>query len=98
MRGSIDNILTIYGDKLYDNAKVYQSIIGYDEILENKKISESYKNNIKLYFENKFINTYSEKYFYYLKIITASLLFTLIPLHNNDKCKSYYYLIKYLNI
>ena len=98
MRGSIDNILTIYGDKLYDIAKIYQSIIGYDEILENKKVSEYYKNNIKLYFENKFINTYSEKYFYYLKIITASLLFTLIPLHNNDKCIHYYNLITSLDI
>ena len=35
----------------------------------------------------------------YVKWITKSLLFTLIPLHNDDKCVQYYKLInnKYLS-
>ena len=98
MRGVINKTLTIYGDKMYDYAKIYQSLLGYDEILENKYISIEYKNKFLIYFEERFLNIYSDKDFYYLKIITASLLFTLIPLHNNVKCKSYYDLIKKLNI
>ena len=93
MRGTIGNIYSIYGDKLYDLAKLYQSIIGYDEILENKKISYEYKQTIKNHYENWFINIYGHNYFIYLKYITASLLFSLIPLHNNDKCYEYYKLI-----
>jgi hypothetical protein len=98
MRGFIDNKLSIYGDSLYDWAKLYQSLIGYDEILENKIISNEYKNVIIQHFEEKFIKIYSEEYLIHLKIITASLLFTLIPLHDNEKCINYYNLISLLNI
>lgn len=98
MRGKIDNTLTICGDKMYDWAKLYQSLIGYDEILENKFISIEYKKIFINYFEEYFVKTYSEESLYYLKIITASLIFTLIPLHNNEKCFKYYELISKLNI
>lgn len=94
MRGIINKTLTIYGDKMYDYAKIYQSLLGYDEILENIYVSDEYKNKFIKYFEDRFLNIFSETDFYYLKIITASLLFTLIPLHNNDKCMYYYKLIK----
>ena len=46
MRGKIEDKLTIYGDYLYDWAKIYQSIIGYDEILLSKFININYKENI----------------------------------------------------
>ena len=98
MRGKINETLTIYGDKLYDWGKLYQSLIGYDEILENKEISNNYKKTFLDHFEQKFLSYFSENDFYYLKIITASLLFSLIPLHNNDKCLKYYNLIEKLNI
>ena len=100
MRGKINNKLSIHGDKMYDWAKLYQSIIGYDEILENKIISTLYKNEFKNLFEKKFLEIYNydNNYLKYLKIITASLLFTLIPLHNNEKCNKYYELINDLNI
>lgn len=93
MRGKLDNKLTIYGDWLYDWAKIYQSLIGYDKILLNKNISEEYEKDIILTFENYFINHFSKEYFDDLKLITKSLLFTLIPLHDNDKCYKYYQLI-----
>ena len=35
---------------------------------------------------------------YYMKIITASLLFSLIPLHDNEKCFFYYNLIFEIDI
>ena len=94
MRGKVGDKLTIYGDWLYDWAKIYQSIIGYDEILLSKYINKIYKNNIIDIFKNYFINMFSEDDFENLKIITKSLLFSLIPLHNNNnKCKEYYNLL-----
>jgi hypothetical protein len=98
MRGKINKTLTIFGDKMYDYAKIYQSLLGYDEILENKYVSIEYKNKFLNYFEERFLNIYNDTDFYYLKIITMSLLFTLIPLHNNEKCIKYYELIFKLNI
>jgi len=99
MRGKIGNILTIEGDWLYDWAKLYQSLIGYDSILQSKEVSSDYFNNMIIFFTNYFISNYSEKDFNNLKTITKSLLFSLIPLHNNEKCIKYYDLIfsKYLN-
>lgn len=96
MRGKIGNQLTIYGDKFYDYAKLYQSLIGYDFILNNKSISFSYINTYVKSFESKFITLYGEEQLEYLKFLTSSLLFTLIPLHNNYKCNDYYNLIDYL--
>lgn len=97
MRGKIGNDITIYGDELYDWAKLYQSLKGYDEILEGITLNNTYKEGIIKHFENRFNEIYNNhKYLYYLRIITKSLLFTLIPLHdynNNIKCKKYYDLI-----
>ena len=48
------------------------------------------QNHFHKYIINKFDNDSFNK----IKMITNSLLFTLIPLHNNDKCIAYYELIK----
>jgi hypothetical protein len=96
MRGELGNKLTIYGDFLYDWAKLYQSLIGYDKILLDKQINEKYEKKMIEIFENKFIEIYSIKHLNNLKLITKSLLFTLIPLHNNNLCYKYYDLINEL--
>ena len=94
MRGKQGDDETIYGDWLYDYAKIYQSLIGYDEILLSKKVNEVYKNRMINFFKNYFIEKYSENDFQNLKTITDSLLFTLIPLHPRDnKLNEYYNLI-----
>lgn len=93
MRGKIGNKLSLFGDHMYDWAKLYQSLIGYDYILNDKIINNEYKNKLIDIFENYFINNFSKEKLLDLKFITASLLFTLIPLHNNDKCFKYYELI-----
>ncbi len=97
MRGKIGDQITVFGDELYDWAKLYQSLKGYDEILEGITINNTYKQSIIKHFENRFNEIYNDdKYIYYLRIITKSLLFSLIPLHdynNNIKCKKYYNLI-----
>ena len=93
MRGKLGEKLTINGDWLYDWAKIYQSIIGYDEILLSKIIDTNYKENIIHIFKKYFIDKFSKENFENLKIITKSLIFTLIPLHNNEKCIKYYKLL-----
>lgn len=95
MRGKIEDTLTIYGDFLYDWAKMYQSLIGYDEIHEEKTLSLAYKNKMVDFFEKYFEELYGAHVeFQYVKSITQSLLFSLIPLHNNAKCEQYYALIR----
>jgi len=93
MRGKIGNETTIYGDWLYDWAKLYQSLIGYDKILQEKSITEKYETELINAFKEYFINSFSVEDFENLKLITKSLLFSLIPLHNNYKCLKYYDLL-----
>ena len=93
MRGKLGDNLSIYGDWLYDWAKLYQSLLGYDEILLSKNINPLYKNSIINFFKSYFTTNFSNDDFNNLKMITKSLLFTLLPLHNNNKCAEYYTLI-----
>jgi len=48
---------------------------------------------MKDFFKKYFIELYSKEDFNNLVLITKSLLFTLIPLHDNDKCPDHYNLI-----
>ncbi len=93
MRGKIGDEFTIYGDIFYDYAKIYQSIIGYDHILMDKEIDENYINENKSFFEEFIINKYGIEYLEYVQKITISLILSLIPIHNNSKCKLFYKLI-----
>ena len=93
MRGKLGDTNTIYGDYLYDWAKLYQSLIGYDLILQDKEVSDEYKNKLIFFFETYFIELFSHSELQLVKTITKSLLFTLLPLHDNIKCKQYYNLI-----
>ena len=96
MRGKQGDELSILGDMFYDYAKIYQSLIGYDFILNDTSLSFSYIQKYINYFNEKFVEKFTIEQYSYLKYLTASLLFTLIPLHNNKKCKDYYNLIEYL--
>ena len=93
MRGYLDNDYTIFGDIMYDYGKIYQSLIGYDEILLNKKISNNYRLELITLFFDFIKENYGEVYIDIIKMITNSLLFSLIPLHANEKCIDFYNLI-----
>lgn len=93
MRGKIGNKLSINGDWLYDWSKIYQSLIGYDCILQSTSISNNYKEKMIKCFEKYFLEKYTIENFKNLKLITKSHLFSLIPLHKNNKCLDYYNLI-----
>lgn len=90
MRGKVGNQLTCYGDKYYDYAKIYQSIIGYDFILNDIEVDNHYIDTFTKYFESKF----SSKEIKLIKLITASLLFSMLPLHDFSKNK----FEKYINL
>jgi hypothetical protein len=93
MNGKLGSVLTIFGDWLYDWAKMYQSLIGYDEILDDVYLDSGYKKNMIEIFEAEFLKENTQDDLKNLKLITKSLLFSLIPLHDNDKCFEYYDLI-----
>jgi hypothetical protein len=53
MKGQVDNILTLNGDIYYDYGKLYQSILGYDLILNGQTVNGDYVNSTKHYFLEK---------------------------------------------
>ena len=95
MRGKLGDKLTIFGDIFYDYAKIYQSLIGYDEIMLNKYVPNNYKTHLINVFHDFIIQNFDVSYIEKIKYITSSLLFSLIPLHNNSNIYKLYDLIKY---
>jgi hypothetical protein len=94
VRGKLMNNNSLYGDCFYDYAKIYQSLIGYDEILLDKKVDMKYKNDLIHVFEEYIASKFGKDRIKWVKIITMSLLFTLIPLHSDiNKNKKYYELL-----
>lgn len=93
MRGRLGNELSIFGDIMYDYAKIYQSIIGYDFILYDKQIERTVLQKYKEIFQQHIIHEYGDEYLDYVINITKSLIISLIPIHNNDKCTQYFKLI-----
>ncbi|MAG28463.1 hypothetical protein CMI47_23290 [Candidatus Pacearchaeota archaeon] len=92
-RGKLGDNETIYGDIFYDYAKIYQSLLGYDFILLEKEFNERYMQEMIQYLEEHIKDKYGIKRLTAVKLITASMLFSLIPLHDNNKCEKYYGLI-----
>lgn len=96
MRGMVDTERTIFGDVIYDYAKVYQSLCGYDCILNGVDHEGPYHYKLKDYFELEFIKRFPQ-HFFWLKLITASHFLSLIPLHTDyDKQIKYLGLMKKL--
>ena len=53
MRGQIDGVLTMNGDKYYDYGKMYQSILGYDLVLNGVELNIDYLERMKELFLKK---------------------------------------------
>lgn len=86
MRGMINNEYTIWGDIIYDYAKIYQSLIGYDEIVHDTYVRLSYKQKLLDIFwkhiNNRFENDF-EKIKHNILWMTKYLLITLLSCHND---------------
>lgn len=92
MRGKLGKTLSIEGDIFYDWGKLYQSLVGYDEIMDDVQLPDSYRNEISAHFQKVFLQSYSETQFEWVKIITASLFFSLLPLHTDERKIVKYYM------
>lgn len=76
MKGSVEDLLTIGGDIYYDYGKLYQSILGYDLVLNNCESSKSdkeYIQSMKSYFLKKCLSKGLNVN--YLKYVTKGLVF-----------------------
>jgi capsule biosynthesis phosphatase len=52
MKGQLDDVCTTGGDRMYDYAKLFQSILGYDAVLYGDSLSDDYiQENTGLFFE-----------------------------------------------
>jgi len=91
----------LFGDHYYEIAKIFHSVLyDYDFIdaelyiqKDNEyKIYNNGKNDIKALFISKIEEIYSEEEIEYIKLITASLFLSMIPLHghNTSNQKMYY--------
>ncbi len=84
MRGKLGNELTRMGDIFYDLAKVYQSLLGYDYILHDREIDQDYIKPFIEYFEKCVKRVWGKDRMNWIKILTKSLLFSLVPLHKDN--------------
>lgn len=87
MKGQVDDCLTINGDIYYDYGKLYQSILGYDLILNDIEIDYDYIYTMRTYFLNKCkeLNLNID----YLNCVTKCLIFgTFSFIKENDKIKN----------
>lgn len=73
MKGEVNKVLTLNGDKYYDYGKVLQSIIGLDLLINQETYSKDYIFKMKTYFLNKCYQLGLN--IDYLKYVTKSLIF-----------------------
>jgi capsule biosynthesis phosphatase len=88
------NSFSIYGDIYYDYAKVYQSLVGFEQITSYQKTNDSYVRQKKIYFENYFKIFFGAEKLKNLKLITSSLLISLIPMQDKKKARKFMELSK----
>lgn len=97
VRGMNGESFSLYGDSNYDYAKIYQSIIGYDFILHDKPINISQITEYSKLFFSKIEELKKDPE--QIKNITKSLIFSMLPLHENfNKVKKYYELLALIDI
>jgi hypothetical protein len=85
MKGQVDGILTLNGDKYYDYGKLYQCILGFDLYMNGCKINYEYMNNLEKYFLKKCRE--NQINIDYLKAVTNSLTFGTFHAIEDDETK-----------
>jgi capsule biosynthesis phosphatase len=84
MRGILLEEVSMYGDIFYDYAKIYQSLLGYDEKVLNKVLNRYYKQKLIKFFEEYIRKEFDDITLNNIRAITYSLIFTLLPLHHGE--------------
>jgi capsule biosynthesis phosphatase len=85
MRGQLDGVLTMNGDKYYDYGKMYQSILGYDLVLNGNEVNVEYLEKMKEIFLKKAQSIGLNMN--YLRGVTQSLIFGTIPFIEKKETK-----------
>jgi hypothetical protein len=93
MRGMLGDTLSIWGDVMYDYAKIYQSLLGYDEIMHQKYVSITSKSMMQQALLDHIASCYGEAYVTAVQVIAYSHIYTLLPLHSSCKAQQYATLI-----
>jgi len=84
MRGALGSRLTTSGDVAYDLAKVYQSLSGYDFILEDHELSaiaRGHLESLQRVFWSYLAIHYPKVSASDVRLITAQHFFSIVPLH-----------------
>jgi len=84
MRGALGDRLTTAGDITYDLAKVFQSLCGYDFLLEDHEITSSMQehlDSLQRTFWDYVAMHYPEVALSDVRLITAQHFFAIVPLH-----------------
>ena len=82
MRGKLGDMLTIRGDCMYDFAKTYQSVCGYDFVLLDRPVVDGYVEEMRLVYERTVVGLLGPEAVRHMRVVAASLYFSLIPLHD----------------
>eukprot|EP00747_Dinoflagellata_sp_TGD_P101251 gnl/TRDRNA2_/TRDRNA2_168288_c2_seq1.p1 gnl/TRDRNA2_/TRDRNA2_168288_c2~~gnl/TRDRNA2_/TRDRNA2_168288_c2_seq1.p1 ORF type:complete len:575 (-),score=85.34 gnl/TRDRNA2_/TRDRNA2_168288_c2_seq1:40-1635(-) len=84
MRGALGDTLTTSGDVVYDLAKVYQSLCGYDFYLQDREVTQQAQellDTLQRVFWSYVATYYPEVSASDIRLITAEHYFTMVPLH-----------------
>ena len=93
-RGGHLSSFSIYGDKFYDYAKVYQSLTGYHQIINDKNLQDVFVDKLVSEYKKIIINNFGKSSLKKIKLITASLYVGLIPFHDNKYSHKFIFLAK----
>jgi len=88
MRGKVGEACTLLGDRLYDYAKVYQSLLGYDHVLRGcneHEYAHLVGTEIVQHFRKSVISMFGTEGMADIATITSFLFYTLIPLHQTKQ-------------
>lgn len=91
MRGKQGDVLTLRGDVMYDYAKAYQSVCGYDFVLLDRPRCDAYVDAMRAFADRELTERIGEEGLRHLRIVAASLYFSLIPLHEDPAKMSQYF-------
>ena len=87
-RGRQGDELSLFGDMIYDFAKVHQSLSGYDSIILKAVFPEN-RDELVLAFEDHLRISFGDDALRDTRMVAASLLLSLLPLHDDGNVPAF---------